>query len=178
MGKYRTLWQIEHMFLSDEFQIYSWPCFTQILSSINILFMDVCLRLLNKVWNAVTMPLGKKPRMAYKSKSINMFSGKYILSLEINFKKWKFSELRGLFRVFCALSLAFPQEKTKLGETQVLYAWKSIWKITMSILYLFLHPVHLTEHTNANISFQMHIQCLILERLRKKYRQMPGQEIR
>lgn len=73
--------------------------------------------------------------------------------------------MRGLFRVFWALAPPLPQEKTKLEETQFLYAWNSIWKITMSILFLFLHPVHLTEHTNKNISFQMHIQCLILERL-------------
>lgn len=55
--------------------------------------MNVCLRLLNKVFNALTMPLGKKKtRKACKSKLINMFSEKYFLSLELVFLVFFFKD--------------------------------------------------------------------------------------
>lgn len=53
--------------------------------------------------------------------------------------------------------------KAKLGETQILYTWNSIWQTTMSIVFLSLQPVHHTVHTDTNTSFQMYLQRLLLK---------------
>lgn len=43
--------QIEYMSISAAFQLYSWPYFSQILSTKNEWFMNVCLSLQNKMLN-------------------------------------------------------------------------------------------------------------------------------